>query len=158
VSDQPGRLTLHLASTSSAFNTLSNKWMETLNDPGRSRFAGSVDFSRAYEVETVTLEHLIARHGRPEFLKIDVEGHEASVLRGLEQPVPMLSFELNLPEFLAEGLECIAHLGALEPRTTFNYVVTDRLEAPTWLGAQEFGAWLAGAGLRYCEIIARSPC
>jgi FkbM family methyltransferase len=157
VSEQAGRLTLHLAKESSAFNTLSDKWVETLNDPGRSRFAGGVDFSGSYEVETVTLEQLIARHGRPGFIKIDVEGHEASVLRGLKQAVPLLSFELNLPEFLQEGLECIAHLGALDPKTTFNYVITDHLESPSWRGAEEFGAWLAGAGLRYCEVIAKTP-
>jgi FkbM family methyltransferase len=46
-------------------------------------------------VEIVTLDGLVAEFGAPDFLKIDTEGHEADVLRGLSQPVPALSFEYH---------------------------------------------------------------
>lgn len=47
------------------------------------------------DVPVTTLDALIARHGVPDFIKIDVEGHEAEVLAGLSHSVPALSFELT---------------------------------------------------------------
>jgi FkbM family methyltransferase len=41
-----------------------------------------------------TLDGLIARHGAPSFIKIDVEGFEPDVLAGLTSPPPALSFEI----------------------------------------------------------------
>ena len=46
-------------------------------------------------VPVTTLDALIARFGTPEFVKIDVEGHEAAVLVGLSVPPPCLSFEIT---------------------------------------------------------------
>jgi FkbM family methyltransferase len=47
------------------------------------------------EVPALTLDWLIARHGRPAFTKIDVEGFEDRVLAGLSEPLPVLSFEFT---------------------------------------------------------------
>ena len=70
-------------------------------------------------------------------LKIDVEGFEPDVLRGLSIPVESLSFEF-LPASLDsafESIEIVSRLGWYE----FNYsmVETMKLASRTWLSGDE---------------------
>ena len=99
-----------------------------------------MEFVRSKTVESTTLEDLIASYGRPLFIKIDVEGYELNVIRGLRQPVPYLSFEVNLPEFRPEGLECLELLSSLAAQGTFNYAIDCEtgLVLERWLDLDEF--------------------
>ena len=63
-------------------------------------------------VRTTTLDSLITSYGRPQFVKIDVEGHESAVLKGLHRSIPRLSFEYT-PEYIRPALECLEHLSSL---------------------------------------------
>ncbi len=142
LSDANSVQTMFIDGPGSAVNTLSQKWADTLKENKARHTWGhcGLDFVRSRTVETTTLEDLIAEYGHPLFIKIDVEGHELNVIRGLRQPVPYLSFEVNLPEFRSEGLRCVELLSSLASVGTFNYAVDCErgLELEWWLGHNEF--------------------
>lgn len=142
----------------SAMNSLSQKWVETLRGDER-RFRRRLDFAQQREVETITLEHLFLKHGHPFFVKIDVEGHESSVLRGMQRPVPYLSFEVNLPEFIPEGLECVELLRSVAVDGKFNYTVDCRrgLVLEEWLEAGKFSQVLNACSETSIEVFWKSP-
>lgn len=139
VSDQNSIQTMWIDEPGSAKNTLSQKWVNTLSHD-TTRFGESLDFAQHKQVQTITLEELIATHGQPFFVKIDVEGHEPNVLQGLQQPLPYLSFEVNLPEFMEEGLRCIELLEQLAEKSEFNYSanLSTGLSLQNWLPPREF--------------------
>jgi FkbM family methyltransferase len=141
----------------SALNTLCDKWAETLRDD-EARFGRRMSFGQWKDVETTSIEQLIAEHGVPYFVKIDVEGYEPSVLRGMRQPVPYLSFEVNLPEFRAEGLQCVQELGRLAPDGQFNYSTDCRqgLAQQQWLKKEEISGALASCQNPSLEIFWRT--
>lgn len=142
VSDKKAKESMWIDGPGSAVNTLSQKWATTLSGNKARHTYGhcGLNFAQHRTVETTTLEELIAVHGHPLFIKIDVEGYELNVIRGLRHPVPHLSFEVNLPEFRPEGLQCVALLGDLAVNGKFNYAVDCErgLERERWLDSKEF--------------------
>jgi FkbM family methyltransferase len=151
--------TMWIDEPGSAKNTLSRKWVETLKQDDE-RFKQHHEFDQQTTVETTTLDKLIAAHGLPFFIKIDVEGHEPSVLRGLHSAVPYLSFEVNLPEFAAEGQECVEILSRLSPDGKFNYASGNYdggLALREWLASPEFARVLAACSETSIEVFWKTP-
>jgi FkbM family methyltransferase len=142
VSDKNTTESMWIDGPGSAVNTLNQKWATTLRENKARHTYGhcGLDFVQRRTVETTTLEELIAVHGCPLFIKIDVEGYELNVIRGLRHPVPCLSFEVNLPEFRPEGLQCVTLLGDLAVKSKFNYAVDceQGFVLERWLNSDEF--------------------
>ena len=58
---------------------------------------------------TTTMDNLINLYGLPNFCKIDVEGYELEVLKGLSKPIPNISIEFT-PELKHLTFKCIEHM------------------------------------------------
>jgi len=157
LSDRAKVETMWIDEPGSAKNTLSQKWVNILRDD-EGRFGHSLDFGQRKEIETTTLEQLFITHGLPFFVKIDVEGHELAVLEGMQRPVPYLSFEVNLPEFMTEGLECVSRLGSLAADGKFNYAAdcTQGLVLEEWLDPQRFSQVLSRCADKSIEVFWRT--
>lgn len=142
----------------SPYNTFSLKWAGLLTDPVHKRSASPPQINQTSAVTTITLDALIAEYGTPAYIKIDVEGSELNVIKGLSRPVPLLSFEAILPEFRDETLEILRRLHERDPRAAFNYCLDDpdpELSSDRWLSYEEIADYVRrGQGLLmeiYCR-------
>lgn len=137
---QPGEATLHVSRRTPTVTTLSRAWINAVQQ--NDSFAG-VEWDTAVTVPVTTLDRLIAKNGRPAFCKIDVEGYELDVLRGLSQPIPALSFEY-IPAAIDVALGCIQRLQQLgDYRFNVAPGESQRLQADQWLSPDEMAAQMS---------------
>jgi len=114
VGDRPGKATLHFSGTA-ATASLRADWNRRDD--------------QTVEVEIVTLDQLIAAHGAPKLLTVDVEGSELQVFLGLGRAVPIIYFEMHAREIEVVG-RILARLGRLGRIEGVNAISEDH---STWL-------------------------
>jgi FkbM family methyltransferase len=121
---------LHLSSRTPTVSTFADSWMNAVQADRRFQ---RIQWDSVISVPLVTLDELISRHGEPQFCKIDVEGFEHEVLRGLSQAIPALSFEY-IPVATDRAIACVERISALgNYRYRHSRVETHRWAAPAWL-------------------------
>jgi FkbM family methyltransferase len=116
----------------SSHHTLSTMSEEFMMETTKERFQG-VKWEREERVEILTLDDLIDLYGVPRFCKIDVEGYESEVLKGLSKQIEYLSLEF-VPELKHKSFECMKILEGLG-RYSFNYSEGES-------GIFEFNEWV----------------
>jgi len=121
LSEAAGQAVLY-ESSDQALSSLSPKFIENF---GRKVFQETWD--RKVTVRTGTIDQMIDIYGMPQFVKIDVEGWELSVLKGLSRPVPFMSFEFT-PLIIDEAKKCVARLNEISANYLYNYCLGENLD------------------------------
>lgn len=133
---------------------MSDDWREAVQRSGRF---SEYEWSEEISIEVSTLDAEIGRHGVPAFCKIDVEGYEYEVLRGLSRPVPALSIEYT-HEQADVTADCLRHLSSLgDYAFSFSAGETMRLWRRGWSGMGDTLQGLSGlrGDLPWGDVYAR---
>ncbi len=127
------KMTMYISELSS-LSTFSTEWIKKATN----KFA-DVRWNKKQEIQISTLDKLITKYGTPTFCKIDVEGFEYEVLKGLSQNVKYISIEFMTPENNEIIKNCLLHLYKLNPRITINYSQGDTMlfALKEWLNYDE---------------------
>ena len=104
------------ASNFHMISSLSKDWVKATQESGRF---SQHTWTSSGTVEVSTMDDLIAHFGVPRFAKIDVEGFELDVVKGLSRPVRYLSLEFT-PETRQSSVDCLRRLSTLG-RAEFNF-------------------------------------
>jgi len=134
VASKSGTMTLSICRAANTISTFSERWKT-------GRF-NSYTWDEQYDVPVITLDEMVRQYGMPDFCKIDVEGFELEVLKGLSSPMRYLSFEFTR-EFIDDAQKCIEHLESLG-QAKFNFALGDNLRINPSLALNE---WCDGESL-----------
>ena len=92
-----------------------NKQMPTVSTFAKHWKSGrfsNLNWSEKTQIQITTLDALIKKFGDPQYIKIDVEGYELNVLKGLSKKSGIISFEIT-SEFFSDAIKCLKHLKKL---------------------------------------------
>lgn len=128
---EQGEKKIHISNMNTV-SSMSDDWIAAVSDSKRFPDAR---WSKEDTVKTVTLEWLIAKYGRPDYIKIDVEGYELNVLKGLKSRVPLISIEYTA-EIIESTVKCIEYLESIGETSILIDAVSDFNDQRKWLNAK----------------------
>ena len=105
------------------------------------KYAEQVGYTGARQVtaEATTLDELVREFGLPTYIKIDVEGMDADVIRGLSKRPRFLSFEYNTADPLwkitKDCFDQVNRLGFSE--ANYTRTVDPRLQLGSWISLND---------------------
>jgi FkbM family methyltransferase len=135
LSSSKGTLELHIADES----TISTFSKEFISKTGADRFKRN-KWKKTINIPVTTFDRLIEKYGVPDFSKIDVEGFESEILKGLTSKIPAISFEYCVPEMTENLDSCLHQLNRLDVSALFNYSVGEsfHMELNEWRSFSDF--------------------
>lgn len=121
-------LDLKINSSNPLISTFSEHW-------DKGRFKNS-KWDKTLKIKTITLDKLISKYGQPSYIKIDVEGFEYNVIKGLSKKTGIISFEFT-SEFFQDSIMCLDYLENLGYKK-FNFSEGERKKFNTsWLNKNQ---------------------
>jgi FkbM family methyltransferase len=119
-----GSADLRIASDRVDISTLSERWAQSQK----------ADWQGTVRVSVQTLDSIANKYGVPKYVKVDAEGYDAEVLRGMSFRPEILSFEF-LPDAMEIARECIQMFQG----SAFNFVIEQRscFELNHWVNSAE---------------------
>lgn len=101
-----GTAELNICEEDPTISTISEKWIQ------KGRFSHTHLWNQKELIPVATLDTIISQFGVPRYIKIDVEGYEKEVLKGLSIPCEYISFEYT-KEFFEDAIDCLTYLETL---------------------------------------------
>ena len=149
--ETPGRAVLHIYDRHE-LSTLTDLWFKDAPTGARAKCIGNI------EVEVTTLDSMAAEYGIPSLVKIDVEGFDDSVIRGMSFKPKVISFEFNLafPQVAERCLEAPLFSSSYE----FNFVYGTQMDfaCSAWLDRNSMKRRLTdllSGDVEFGDVIAR---
>lgn len=145
-------------SNAHTISSFSEEFVEAVKD-GRFK---EYNWNKTVKIELTTLDVLVEKYGTPSFIKIDVEGYELEVLKGLSSPIDMISFEYMVPEQTTKVVDCIEQIEKNNPTVECNYCVGESMEfaLESWLSADKMKDYVLSPefiGSEFGDVYCRKP-
>lgn len=134
-----GESVIYISKTS-AISTLSRDWISRMK---KSKRFGNNEWNIKQKVSINTFDNLIKKYGTPKFCKIDVEGFELEVIKGLSKKIKIISFEFAT-ETIEKTEEIIEILTSLDKNYKFNFSEGESLKFKdnNWRNSNDFFKYL----------------
>lgn len=128
-------------SNAHTISSFSEDWIESVKE---NRFK-EYTWAKPIKKQITTLDKLIERYGLPKFIKIDVEGYELEVLKGLTTAIDMISFEYTVPEQIEKAIDCISQIQKYNPEIECNFSKSETMEFTlnSWSNPTDFKNYMA---------------
>ena len=103
-------------------SSMSDRWIHATQQSGRFK---NYKWDKTEKVPVTTLDEKIKVYGIPKYIKIDVEGYELEVLKGLSVPAQNISIEFTA-EDIENSYNCIDYISTIGD-FFFNYSIGEDL-------------------------------